>query len=479
MNLLESYKGRLSVAETYYAQKNNGAKLPADKKMNTAICLQNIARFMNEAFTNSVGTQRSDLGDFKRFCMDITTVVMPNLIVSDIFLTKPMASFTGYLSYMKFALGTPKGGIAARTTIQTPFMNGKADADRANYTSDRVVETFATGDTGVAWYPVQKGIFKDDTGVGHDIEIRNASGILFGDFASEDARNKGLFASMVFYNEDGGTTSYTLTAGDKLKYVYDNVVIPQNSLPTLVGTMDGITLKAEARRIAVQYSQIAAFQSKQDYGIDFESTIAQQAQAELQYEVDTEAVLLVKAAGDASTDVVVWEDIEPNTISYSMKAEGFARAIEQAKANFYKKTRKFAPNWMLISPDILPILTFIPGFKATENAIQNGAYLVGTIGGMKVYVSPALIDDTGNNEVACYLGVIGADGKTGTGVFAPYMPLVPTQLLGFADGTMEQGFSSMYDMKILNENLVTKIEVVKGTKAFLGQVEVIESSEVV
>ena len=44
MNLLESYKGRLSVAETYYSQKNNGARMPADKKMNTAICLNNIAR---------------------------------------------------------------------------------------------------------------------------------------------------------------------------------------------------------------------------------------------------------------------------------------------------------------------------------------------------------------------------------------------------------------------------------------------------
>lgn len=30
------------------------------------------------------------------------------------------------------------------------------------------------------------------------------------------------------------------------------------------------------------------------------------------------------------------------------------------------------------------------------------------------------------------------------------MPVVPTQLLGFADGTMSQGFSTMYDMKLLS-----------------------------
>ena len=54
----------------------------------------------------------------------------------------------------------------------------------------------------------------------------------------------------------------------------------------------------------------------------------------------------------------------------------------------------------------------------------------------------------------CILGVLGADGKTATGVFAPYMPIVPTQLLGYADGAMSQGFSTLYDLKILNSNLL-------------------------
>ena len=30
------------------------------------------------------------------------------------------------------------------------------------------------------------------------------------------------------------------------------------------------------------------------------------------------------------------------------------------------------------------------------------------------------------------------------------MAIVPTQLLGFADGGMSQGFSTMYDMKLLS-----------------------------
>ena len=62
MNLLESYKCRLSVSEKYYASQHGGQKMSTAKKMTTAMCLNNISKFINEAFENSVGTQRSDLG---------------------------------------------------------------------------------------------------------------------------------------------------------------------------------------------------------------------------------------------------------------------------------------------------------------------------------------------------------------------------------------------------------------------------------
>ncbi len=52
--------------------------------------------FMNESFANSVGTQRSDLGMFKKFCLDITTLTVPNLVVNDLFMVQPMSAFSGY-----------------------------------------------------------------------------------------------------------------------------------------------------------------------------------------------------------------------------------------------------------------------------------------------------------------------------------------------------------------------------------------------
>lgn len=528
-NLLESYKGRLAIAEKYYGQVNNGAKLSNQKKMVTAMCLDNTAKFINEAFANSVGTQRADLGKFKIFAMDITTLALPNLIVNDLLMVVPMASFTGYLTYMEFALGTRKGSTGgmsannygdingqrgdqyfsamsvydpydalnegvdrwdAQNIINSPFTGfGEMDEGRANYTGQAVIENIdrkifdgagsELEDKGIfkpVWTPVVKNAF----GPGKDYKI------IF-----EDHEEYGQFEEWVDTTDDRTgrkDVEAKVAAAEvpydalKIAYKYDNEYIPATQLPTVVGRMKGIALQARVRRIAVYYSQLAAFQSKNDYGMDFESTISQQAQAELQYEIDGEAVYLLKAAADRMVDwegknennlPLRWIDEAVDTISYSMKAESFVRVVEQASNRIYRRTKRFRPNWMLVGPEVMPILVFVPGFKAANASDANGAYIAGELNGLKVICTPML-------EKECILGVLGNDGKTATGVYAPYMPIIPTQLLGFADGTMSQGFSTVYDMRILNPLLIEKIKIEDGDGMFLGQVQILnpESSEV-
>lgn len=75
-NLLEAYAKRLQVAESVYAKAHNGAKLTSTRKLATAKCLQNVDKFMNEAFDNSTGTQRTDMGMFKKFCLNLVNVAL-------------------------------------------------------------------------------------------------------------------------------------------------------------------------------------------------------------------------------------------------------------------------------------------------------------------------------------------------------------------------------------------------------------------
>ena len=45
-------------------------------------------------------------------------------------------------------------------------------------------------------------------------------------------------------------------------------------------------------------------------------------------------------------------------------------------------------------------------------------------------------------------------------VYAPYMAVVPTQLLGYADGGNSQGFSTMYALEMLNSDLLIAGEII-------------------
>ena len=63
-----------------------------------------------------------------------------------------------------------------------------------------------------------------------------------------------LFRSIVF---DNGK-SYTATEAFGINYIYNNVAIMQNDLPYITVRTKGIYLMAKARRVAINYSQIAA-----------------------------------------------------------------------------------------------------------------------------------------------------------------------------------------------------------------------------
>ena len=108
---------------------------------------------------------------------------------------------------------------------------------------------------------------------------------------------------------------------------------------------------------------------------------------------------------------------------------------------------------MIIASNIKPILTFIKGWSAAPTSNINGPYFAGTLNGIKVFVSPAM-------KAGRYvLGVNGDDMMSSAAVYAPYMAIVPTQLLQYADGGTTQGWSTLYDLKVLNKDLVVAGEV--------------------
>ena len=420
--LLEAYAKRLSIAEGVYSKSHTEA-MPQSKKLVLAKVLDNTSKFLNEAFNNSVGTQRADLGAFKRFCLNLVNVALPNLIAFDLVMVQPMSSFAGNIAYVKYVAGSRKGGIEQRHLFNDPFKLGDYDKD---YTSERVVETVkvnAQGKATVAWFPVIEGTLE---------VVGNPSVTV----TSVDTKT----GEVVF----AGTSDQQEV---KVRYVYDNVIIPQNDLPILNAEMANIPLTAKTRRIAVYYSQIAAYQAKQDYGFDLADQLAQQAVGQLNYEIDTEVCQLLIDNADSDADLV-WSKTLPVGVSKQEHYAAFTEVIEIAKQKVYDRTKRYAPNYMLIASNLMPILSFIPDFSKASTSSINGPYFAGTLDGIKVYVTPAM------EPGKFVLGVHQGDFNTSAAVYAPYMPVVPTQLLQFSDGANSQGWSTVYGLALLNKDLL-------------------------
>ena len=206
--------------------------------------------------------------------------------------------------------------------------------------------------------------------------------------------------------------SKRIYGNDIFETYLDNVVIPQDDLPILSAHLESVHLQARARRIAIYFSQISAFQMQAEYGMNLGDQLAEQAVGELSYEIDSEIVWgLVDAAPMKKS--LVFQANDRIGVSLADHYAGFAAVLERAKAMIFKATQKFSPNFLICAPDVLVILAFAPGFNQAPAANVAGPYMAGTLNGLKVFVSPMM------NDGEFIIGVNGNDMRTAAAVYAP------------------------------------------------------------
>jgi hypothetical protein len=432
-NLLETYSRQLKVAEAYVAKNFDGKTVSANTQLTTAVLLDNTNRWMTESMNMVAGGNRTDLGDWKKFCLNLTNIAVPSLIANDLVIVHPMTSYSGSVAYLKYVAASKKNGMEGKT-LNDVFAHGEMDDARMYYASPVVVET------------IEEGGATSMTALEGGFVVRDAS----------DASKVVKYTYKIdgeYTNElKAGKVAYKTAEGVDNRWQMDHV--PATEIPSIAPKMERIALVAEPRRIAVRYDQITAFQAKTDYGFSLDKQIAEQACGELAYEIDTEIVDMLYRAAFARPERVEFNKRQPIGVSKFEHYNAFLEVVEEAKAIIYKRTRKFHPNYMVIGSNVLPVLRFVNGFTAVKNAKMNGPYKVGELDGLDVYVSPAIAE----NEF--FFGLNGSDMMSSAGVYAPYMAIVPTQLLGTPDGGLTQGFSTWYAKALLNDLLLVGGEIV-------------------
>lgn len=95
-SLTEAYAKRINAGAKFYAQAHEGKAMSASKQLALAMVLNNQNRILTEKFNNSVGTQVGDIKTAKKFVMNLTNFVVPNLIADEIVMITPMNSRAGF-----------------------------------------------------------------------------------------------------------------------------------------------------------------------------------------------------------------------------------------------------------------------------------------------------------------------------------------------------------------------------------------------
>lgn len=444
-NLMEAYAPQLSVAEAYVAKNFDGKHLSTNTKLTTAVLLDNTNRWITSAtkMNESLATARTDLGDWKKFCLNLTNIAVPSLIANDLVIVHPMTSYSGSVAYLQYVSLTNKGGVKVGDVFNGVFGLGEMTEARQNFTAQLIVDPLAKGEK-LGLEAVASGKFKDADGDVKDVKIKLADGT-FKYLTAEEAK--------AYTAADDGEKAYYFSDEFQMEHV------PAKDIPTIGPKMAHIPLVAEPRRIAVKYDQITAFQAKTDYGFSLDKQIAEQACGELSLEIDTDIVdMLYQGCSDVDK-LADWNKAEPYGVNKWDHYQTFLSVIELAKAKIYKRTQKFWPNYLVVAPDVMEVLTYVKDFIPVKNPKMNGPFKVGEIGPVKVYVSPKL--ETGEY----FFGLNGSDMMSSAGVYAPYMAIVPTQLLGTPDGGLAQGFSTWYAKALLNDALLVKGKIIDDPAA--------------
>ena len=155
------------------------------------------------------------------------------MIAFDLVAVSPMSSISGNVAYMEYIKGTTKGQSKEGQLTNSIWELGDVDV---NYTGQIIVEPGAASFT-PSFEPVAGAMVNPKDGKGYKYKNTAENGdVTYSDTAATE------------------TTS-------KVAYVYDNVTVPQDKLPTLKAQLTNIALEAKPRRIAIYYSQLAAFQA--------------------------------------------------------------------------------------------------------------------------------------------------------------------------------------------------------------------------
>lgn len=213
--------------------------------------------------------------------------------------------------------------------------------------------------------------------------------------------------------------------------------------------LDEFNLIAEAHQLACYWSIYSAFAAQQEYGSNIGDIAKEAAFSELTAEINTKGFNeLLKAATfkpqfnwDASP--VLSGSVVPSDYLNMFKLK-----LQQAASSIYQATRLTRPNRLVVGTNVASYLSMVEGFQAEATEDNVGPYKAGKLDQFEVYCEPSF------NPDIWVMSCKSNDIRRNSALFGEYMPLTTTDAIGLANASVQQGYASMYGMKVVNPDTV-------------------------
>lgn len=381
--------------------------------------------------------------------MELLPMFVQKLLILDVYGSVAMKSRQQLVPYFKFISETTKGETKAGDILSNPFVN-RQGVD-ANFTG-RIVKNESVDLTSktLSYGPILPGsvtITIDDTtkyvddGAGNIEPISGATGANHIDYSTGKLSGTQIEAA---------STSITAT------YQYDNETVGPDAAGNYGAQMgkgylqlDEFNLIAEAHQLACYWSIYSAFAAQQEYGSNIGDIAKEAAFAELTAEINT--LGFQELAKSASFKPQFNWDASPvlsGSVVPSDYLNMFKLKLSQAAASIYQATRLSRPNRLVVGSNTAAYISMIDSFKAENAQDTVGPYKLGTLDQFSIYVDPNY--DPNSWVMACK----SDDIRRNSALFGEYMPLTNTDAIGLANASVQQGYATMFALKVVNPDTV-------------------------
>ena len=418
---MQRHSNRIAIAENINKKLGKGA-LTLEKRAALATCLENTRQICE-------ATQSSMLPS-KTFFLDMVASVIPNTIASEVVSVQAMESKAGMISYLRFVYGSDKGATKEGTMFNNSLYHGMTDPD---YSGAEVKGELVDGEYAM-YAPVMPGSIRVDGEPAADTIFENLATGKFADAAAM----AGKTIDYRYNNED-------ITPGVHEKGVPHGVNVPQINLE-----LAQLPVFAQSRKLAAYWGFDAAYDLKKQYGEDVTALMAAQAAGEIAYEIDTEICNDLYRMAGAGTELV-WSKTQPVGVSKVDHYDSFWATLAEGDAAIFAATQRFRSNYIICGVNVAAVIEVMRNFDAASGNTGVGPHLIGTLGGKyKVYVVPQFDPD------AFVMGFKGGNFLETGYVYAPYMPVLSTQMITTANMVGQQGYATSYGKRMVNNKLYCK-----------------------